>query len=86
MRTLNEWREGISPNENTDVLLDKLEDIAQHAQVELEAFTGDRPDGFLNLCGAVKELKRRVAELQMGIDGDVPQSLSGSLAEYGVRN
>lgn len=85
MRSLTEWRQGISPNENADVLLDRLGEIAQSAQVELEAFTGDRPEGFLDLCGAVKELKRRVTELQMGITDDVPKRLTGSLAEYATR-
>jgi hypothetical protein len=72
MKNLREWRDGVEEYSNANTLLDRLNKLAKLMEIELESFVGDRPEGFLDICGATKELKRRIVEIEMGIAGDRP--------------
>ena len=41
--------------------------------VELDAFSGDRFEGFLNVIGGVKNLQRTLSEIEHGCVGHTPQ-------------
>ena len=73
MRKFNEWRDGVEQTENSDVLLDKIQNLVHQLEVELDSFTGDRFEGFLELIGGMKTLKRTLAEVQHGCVGDTPR-------------
>jgi|AP95_1055475.scaffolds.fasta_scaffold468201_2 hypothetical protein len=76
MKNFNEWREGVTQHENPDMLIERLDDLAHKLEIELEAFEGERFEGFLNLIGNVKGLLRQLAVMKHGVEADVPKSFS----------
>jgi hypothetical protein len=50
--------------------MDKLSDLVHQLNVELQSFTGDRFEGFLNVIGDVKNLQRTLSEISNGIAED----------------
>ena len=51
MKNFNEWREGVTQHENPDMLIERLDDLAHKLEIELEAFEGERFEGFLTATG-----------------------------------
>jgi hypothetical protein len=73
MKKFNEWRAEVEQTENPDLLMGKIQELAHQLEVELDAFTGERFEGFLNLIGNVKNLKRTLSEIEHGCVGQTPQ-------------
>lgn len=67
MKNFNEWRKDVEQTQDPDTLMEKLQILAHELEVQLDAFEGDRFDGFLNIIGSVKGLKRTLAEITHGI-------------------
>ena len=67
MKNFNEWRQDVSQYEDPDTLMEKLQGLAHELEVQVDAFQGERFEGFLNILGSIKELKRTLAEITHGI-------------------
>ena len=68
MKSLKEWK--VETNQDSDVLLDKLESLFLQVEQELKTYQGERFDGFLNLLGVVSEARRTLAEVSNGLNED----------------
>lgn len=73
MKKFNEWRSEVDQIENPDILIKKLHGLVHELEVQLDAFQGERFEGFLNIIGGVRSLQRSLAEIETGCVGDTPK-------------
>lgn len=66
MKTFNEWQKEVTVNENPEIFMDKISELCGHLENTLATFTGERFEGFLNIVGQVKNLKRELINIQNG--------------------
>lgn len=66
MKKFNEWKSEVNEHLDPDVLVGKVNELAHEIYSELKSFQGDRPEGFLELAGAVHNLKRVLVAMENG--------------------
>ena len=76
MKKFNEWREESNQHENPDLLVSNINHLVDLLKNELEAFEGDRFEGFLNIIGGVKQLQRTLAEIDNNCVNDTPKYIT----------
>jgi hypothetical protein len=65
MKTLNEWKS--EQSDNPDTFIDNIEKLTEMLNQEVQGYTGDRTDGFLEMLGSIKGLRTAVQEVRNGI-------------------
>ncbi|RDJ35468.1 MAG: hypothetical protein DWQ19_11675 [Crenarchaeota archaeon] len=76
MKKFNEWQAEVNEHLDPDVLREKVNDLAHQLHLELQSFQGDRFEGFLELTGAVHNLRRVLAGLETDTLDDMPQYIT----------
>lgn len=64
MKNFREWRE--EKSDNSELLLNKIDELTTQMQEELRTFEGERFEGFLELIGGITELRRNIAAIKTG--------------------
>jgi len=65
MKTFNEWQE--EQSDNPDAFINNVEKLAELLNQEIQQYTGERTEGFLEMIGSVKGLRTAIQEVRNGI-------------------
>lgn len=64
MKKFNEWKTEVNEHLDPEVLISKLNDLAESLYFELKSFQGERFKGWSNIVGEINNLRRTLSAVE----------------------